>query len=116
MSSAIYLKFNKSIPLEAWEKFCKAQAIEHSTNTVGGNKFYFRGPFGIEICFGDSDLSQKAPPFRPPEEAKKVTVSTFHMGDLEGVAQVAKWILERWFGSYDSDLELKARMLMEAKR
>lgn len=116
MSSAVYLKFPKAILLKDWEAFCKTLSIEHSPNTVGGNAFYFRGPFGIEIKFGDSDWKQKELPFHPPEQATKITVSTFWMGDLQGVAQVAKWILDRWFGSYDPDVELKALMLEETKQ
>jgi len=113
MSSAVYLKFKKAVPLADWEKFCEAQKIEHSPNTVGGNAFYYNGLFGIQIMFGDSDFSQKELPFHPPQAAAKITVSTFWMGDLDGVAKVAKWILQRWYGSHDADEELKDLMVEE---
>lgn len=113
MSSAIYLKFRKAIPLADWEAFCKSLEIEYSPNTIGGNAFYFNGNFGIQIMFGEHDFTQKNLPFHPPQEAAKITVSTFFMGDLKGVAKVAKWILQRWYGSFQADEELQGLMRPE---
>lgn len=110
MSSSVHLKFPKVIPLEDWNAFCLEQVIEHSSNTIGGNAFYYRGKFGVEIWFGAHDFSQKTLPFHPPKEAREIVVKTFFMGDLKSVAYVAKRILERWQGKWEASPELEGKM------
>ena len=108
MSSAIYLKFDTPIQLTDWMSFCATSGIEHNPRVVGQNVFYKYGDTSyrddVEIHFGNPipdaprlqsgslDLARVS----PEPEAKEVTVSTYWMGNLDGVADVAKRILSIW--------------------
>lgn len=97
MSSAIYLSFEKPIPKEDFEKFCDKNNIIFSPNTIGGNVYYHGGHGGVQIVFGN----------------KEITISTFHCsvgGKLEPVADIAKEILSEFDGSFECDPEFNYLM------
>lgn len=119
MSSMSELKFKEPITLKEWKKFCSDFGIRYSPNTVGRNTFY-NGD--TEICFGECNWEElpktptgqldfsKATPF---DEAKKITVSTYFCGNLEGVVQVINWIKKEFKGRISSQYhasEIKATM------
>lgn len=118
MSSAVYIEFETPISLKDWQSFCLQNSIEYSPKTVGRNVFYFGD---TEIHFGESS-SEKLPLLSngeidfqaasPKETANKIVVSTYWMGNLEGVALVAKKILSSWNGSFSSDVELNQFMAL----
>ena len=118
MSSAVYIELETQINLKDWKSFCSQNSIEYSPNTVGMNVFYFGD---TEIHFGESS-SEKLPLLpsgeidfqsaHPKETANKIVVSTYWMGNLEGVALVAKKILSRWSGSFSNDDELNQLMAL----
>jgi hypothetical protein len=119
MRSNVFLEFNDPIPLDEWLSFCSENRIEYSPRTVGRNVFY-RGD--TQITFGESpgesielprlpsgelDFGQA----KPPDRAARIIVSTYWMGNLEGVADVAKRILSHWPGSVlESSPELASRL------
>lgn len=106
MSSAIYLSFPEPIPLNEWQAFCYANGIEHSPRTIGGNVYYFGD---VQIVFDASNFG--AGEAIPSTNA--ITVSTYFMRNLVGVATMVKLILAHWIGSYESDDELKGLMADE---
>jgi len=99
MSSAIYLTFSHPVPVQDWLAFCGEHDIVHSEATVGGNVFYSGGMGGVQICAGEDPISEGKP-------LHIVDVETFYGGDLESVAQVARWIATRWPCSFENDPEL----------
>lgn len=106
MSSTVYLKFDVPIKKEEFLKFCTKNKIEYSPETIGGNVFYYEGFKGVEISFGKSGKIT-------PNEAHKITVSTFHIsvgGKMAPVAQIAKDILARFPGTCNADIELQSLM------
>lgn len=110
MSSAVYLYFDQAVPVEPWLKFCEEEKIEHSSNTIGGNYFYFGGKGAVELQFGQGSHKQSLP-FRPPAEASRIMVSTFWMGPaVPEVAAMARKILSRFPGRFETDPELEPLM------
>lgn len=106
MSSAITLRFETPIPLAAWQIFCTTHDITYSPHTVGGNYYY---QDDIEIQFGESDLHTENA--TPPSSAEIITVSTYYLGNLQGVATMAKTIIAQWPGSFECDSELEHYIL-----
>ena len=114
MSSAVYISFEKPISLQEWQEFCNENVIRYNPNTIGHNVFYYDD---IEIHFGNPvyyelpKLENGMPDFNkasPENEATKIVVSTYWMGNLEGVAEITKRILSKWKSKYiDSDPEMK---------
>lgn len=94
MSSAIYLKFERSISKKDFDKFCENNEIIYSPNTIGGNVYYK----------GDVEIQYKE---------KEITVSTYHFtvgGNLPPVVEVAKCILSEFYGRYECDPEFNEIM------
>lgn len=113
MSSAAYLKLSKPIKRDEWLSFCEKTRIEFSPHTICQNVFY-RGDTEIKLRPNDGILPRKTngqPDFEnaaPPEEATSITVSTFWMGNLEGVAEVVHAIQKQWPVEVEFDPELKS--------
>ncbi len=116
MSSAIFINFTQPINLEDWMEFCKQYSIKYSPNTVGQNVFY-RG--NTEIQFGKRILEEHPKKVNgeidfgktiPRLEATRIVISTYWMGELEGVAETATLILGKWRGEFECDIELNGLM------
>ena len=123
MSSAVYLKFKKPVPLKEWLKFCPEYDIQYSPNTVGQNVFYYGGFGGVQITFGESNPVElpvigdminfsKASPL---SEASEITVSSFYGSNLDNIAFIAKKILVKWNGSFTCDDELMRHLIKREK-
>jgi hypothetical protein len=120
MSSAVTFKFERPVSVDDWTDFAAKNGIGYSPNTVGQNVFYGGTDRVVEIAFGESNRNElpslpngmlNFDAARPPSEASKLRVSTFHMGDLEAVAQVANAVRERFGGEVASDPELETLIM-----
>jgi hypothetical protein len=79
MSSSVSLTFPQPITLFDWVAFCDEMNLSESTNGC-----WYQGD--VEISVG------------PPYPTNHIDVSTYWMGDLEAVAQVAGQIMQRFHG------------------
>lgn len=114
MSSAVYLELETQIDRDQWAEFCRTHGIRFSPNTVGQNVFYHGdtqitlGPDkGTLPMIGERADFDRA---EPPHRAKTITVSTYWMGNLLGVADIAHAILGIFQAKKRCDQELSALM------
>lgn len=131
MSSTMYIKFEKAIPLTEWNEFCKRNHVEYSPNTVGRNVYYlgqvemnFGDPVWKELPYVEKEISDAAfhchnistetTPRRPvytrvydfskasPNPfATEISVGTYFDGDLEAVVAVVKKVMVAFGDKYD---------------
>ena len=106
MSSSIFITFTRPVYENAWKKFCKKNNIEYSPRTIGRNVYYSGGHGGVEISFGNPNYDEEV----HPTYADEIIVSTFFMGDLSSVAQVASKIIESFGGMWSASSELESEM------
>lgn len=102
MSSTIFMKSCKPIPLEDWKKFCKENVIVYSPQTGGQNVFYCDD---VEIFFGIPNWEEiprllngniefsKATPLK---EANKITVGSYYGRNLKLTVITVRSILKNW--------------------
>ena len=101
MSSAITWTRDTPISVGDWMTFCRQEHILHSPRVIGKNVFHFGGLSGIEITFGEANYTSL------PEHAHEIIISTFFLGDLRGVARIARHMLQYFGGNTSPDLELQ---------
>lgn len=77
MSSAISIELLAPINVFQWRDFCQANGIHHNPQVVDGNVYYRDD---VQICF----------------EPQSIIVSTYWLGNICGVADVALDIMRRW--------------------
>jgi hypothetical protein len=111
VSSAAYFSADEPIPLADFEAWCKAVGATYSPNTVGGNAWYHGD---LEVTFGDPTYRDRWQDNRPPSRATRATISTYHRGNVRGVAALA---LSFWVGFHvamKADPEVKHAVLRAA--
>lgn len=103
MSSAIYIRAGQPIPLLKWDLFCTVNGLKYNPHVVGRNAFYY---FDTQVLFGEGTYKPELPELpdgqldfskaRPPETAVRIVVSTYFMGNLKSVAEIAQRIIEEF--------------------
>lgn len=122
MSSAITMEFEPSVSLGEWKIFCKENGLIYAPRVIGQNAFY---KDDIQVLFGRANFdalpaSEKGIDFTKAEPygtAEEIVVSTYWMGNLRGVSELASVIAIEFKPKYThTDMELRDMLNMNGKK